>query len=46
MRLETIKVVTDNEEGLKVINIDDFDPSIDKEWKPKTTRKKRGTDNG
>ena len=40
-RLETIKVVTDG--GFKIINKDDFDPKIDKEFKEKTTRKSRTT---
>ena len=40
MRLETIKIVTDNSDGFKVINKDDFDSKTDKEFK-KVVRKPR-----
>ena len=39
--IETIKVVTDHERGYKIINKDDFDPKVDKEFKAKATRKPR-----
>ena len=38
-RCETIKIVSDD--GFKIINLDDFDPKKDKEWKEKPTRKTR-----
>ena len=34
MKIETIRVLTDNNGGYKVINKDDFDPKTDKEFKP------------
>lgn len=37
-RLETIKVVSGD--GFKIINLDDFDPKKDKEYKEKVTRKR------
>ena len=40
MRVETIKIATDNADGYKVINKDDFDPKIDKEFKPATKAKR------
>ncbi len=40
MTLETIKIVTDNEDGFKVINKDDFDPKTDKEYKVSARVKK------
>jgi len=41
--IETIKIVIDHERGYKIINKDDFDPKVDKEYKPKATRKPRKT---
>ena len=38
-RCDTIKVATDG--GFKIINLDDFDPKVDKEYKAKATRKPR-----
>ena len=44
MTIETMKVVTDNKQGFKIINKDDFDPKVDKEFVEKTTtRKPRST---
>ena len=40
-RCETIKIATD--EGFKIINLDDFDPKVDKEFKEKAVRKPRST---
>lgn len=40
--IETIKVVLEsNERGYKIINKDDFDPKIDKEFKAKRTPRKK-----
>jgi len=39
--IETIKVVINHERGYKIINKEDFDPKVDKEFKPKATRKPR-----
>jgi len=39
--IETIKIVINHERGYKIINKDDFDPKVDKEYKEKTTRKPR-----
>ena len=41
--IETIKVVCKHERGYKIINKDDFDPKVDKEFKVKATRKPRQT---
>ena len=41
MTVETIKVVTDNEQGFKIINKDDFDPKADKEFTGKKAPVKR-----
>ena len=39
--METIKVVYDHPRGYKIINKDDFDPKVDKEFKAKAPRKPR-----